>query len=969
MSCPSPTSHPSHPAYTLLDEAPLPLWNAQASLLRHHTGARVLSIRCPDDNKTFGIFFPTLPHDDTGLPHILEHCVLCGSEKFPVKEPFKELLKTSLQTYLNAYTYPDRTCYPVASRNLRDFHNLVDVYLDAVFFPRLHPAVLGQEGWRPQWTAQDSLEIQGVVFNEMKGVYASPDARLQELEQRSLLPDTCYRFDYGGDPAAIPNLDFEAFSAFHRRFYHPANAFVGFYGDDDPLERLVRLDAVLSRVPPGEPAPPPELQPGWGFTRKVHATYPTSDDSDEGVFCQLSWLLPGETQDLAASQSTALAAHLLLHSPASPLRLALLESGLGDDILGHAALHLRQPTFSAGLRGVEPGDESRVFSLILHTLHTLARDNFRPDLIEGCLNSTEFSLREMNSSARGLGALNTGLSAWILGGDPLDTLRPEQRLAALRKDWENNPRLFADWIRDHLLDNPHRVEITLRPDPALAARELEAANSRLHALAEHYHRDPDALAAARALADSVDAFQNTPDSPAALASLPRLHLPDVTPPLAGPRLTSGRLGPTELCFTHLDSAGILYTHLAFDFSAIPLEELPLLPLYARCLVELGAGDLDHLAFPEQVACHTGGISHQFETHHTHDGSPDLTVFLLQGKCLQTHIPRLIHLLSLLLASPRLGPPERVRQILLEERATEESDLLHRGNRIVSTRLRAALRPSERAIEEMGGINYLFALRHLETLDAAELRDRLLSLHHRLVHRRGLRLHFAGDPNCVDAALKHAEGLLLPLPDLPIAPRAPWPLLNLSREGLAVVSPVNFVGLAHNLPLPANGSELPACIAIARKLLNSDYLWERVRMRGGAYGVSWSCNPSTGHSVFTSYRDPHIDRTLDTYRSSADWLRTLALDPDAWEQVKIGALGNDPPRKASREAFLSFFRHMTGQTDERRLRRWHELHATVPRQLLDVADLLHETFLQPGHVSILGGRDSLRASGLSPLDVL
>jgi Zn-dependent M16 (insulinase) family peptidase len=964
------TSSPAaHPAYTLLKTEFLPLWNATGSLYLHRSGARVLSISCADDNKTFGIFFPTLPYDHTGLPHILEHCVLSGSEKYPVKEPFKELIKTSLQTYLNAYTYPDRTCYPVASRNLRDYHNLVDVYLDAVFFPRLTPEVLGQEGWRPQWNRKGELEIQGVVYNEMKGVYASPDARLQELEQHCLYPDTLYRFDYGGSPAHIPDLDHDRFVAFHRTYYNAANAFVGFYGDDDPLQRLEKLDEVLSRVPPGEPAALPELQAGWGHTRRVQEFYPASEEGDEGVFCQLNWLLPGLCSDTLAGQNAALVAQLLLQSPASPLRLALLESDLGEDVLGHVGLHLRQPSFSAGLRGVEPENTEKVFALILETLEQLARDNFRPDLIEGCLNTTEFNMREMNTSARGLTALNTALFGWMQGCDPLDTLRPEQRVAHLRQTWEQNPRCFADWIRDNLLNNPQRCEIVLAPDVALEEKEAEQEQDRLRALAAQYAANADANAEAQALATAVERFQNTPDSPESLAMLPRLQLDDVTPPSPGAPLETGTVEGVDVWTSPVDSAGILYVNLAFDIHSVPLEDLPLLPLYGRCLTELGAGDLGHLAFNEQVACHTGGISQQFETAECLRPGETLAAFLLHGKCLRGKIPQLFRLLADLLRAPHLGPAERVRQLLLEEKANEEADLVQRGNRVVTLRLRAALSSMERPIEEMGGISYLQALRRFENCDAEKLVHRLRDLHARIVRRSGFTLHFGGDPDCIQDAQREAQRILDAVPAGDLLPRAQWPLLPAMAEGLVVASPVHFVGLATRLPV--EGEEVHASMTIAKRLLGTDYLWERVRMKGGAYGVSWTFNPGNGHCFFSSYRDPQVHDTLNVYRASADWLRALDLTTSALEQVKIGAMGAEPPRKPSRDTYQAFYHRLVSLTHARRIQRWEQMRATEAKDLRHCGDLLRDALAQQQLVSVLGGKSGLSASAtaLQLIDVM
>lgn len=951
-------SAPSHPAYTLLDVRELPIWDGVGYVYRHERGTRVLSICGRDPNKTFGIVFPTYPTDHTGLPHILEHSVLCGSERFPVKEPFKEMLKSSLQTFLNAFTYPDRTCYPVASQNRRDFYNLMDVYLDAVFFPRLTPAVLGQEGWRLQRNPRGELEYQGVVFNEMKGVYSSPDARMDELAQQSLFPDTLYRFDYGGHPAHIPELTFERFARFHREAYHPANALVGFYGDDDPVVRLEKLDEALSRVPAATAPSPPVPQRGWASTRRIEAGYPASEAGDEGVFCQLNWLLEGDTTDHMARQTAGLASHLLLNTPASPLRLDLLKSGLGDDLLGGSMLHLLQPAFSAGLRGVKPGNEEKVFQTVLKSLERVAEKNFRPDLIEGALNQSEFQMREMNSSAKGLHAILTAIQPWQYGGDPLDALDPEPRLEALRQAVDDNPRLFADWIGAHLLDNPNRTEVMLRPDFALADWEREREAAELRRAEEEMRRDPEREEDMKRLVAEVEAFQLNPDAPEHLAALPRLTLDDVPALAPPPAFEVEKADGVELSRSYVKSNDILYLQLAVDYRHLSIDELHLLPLYSRCLTELGAGGLDHLQFNEQVACHTGGISARFETTETYRPDRPLAVMLLKTKCLRSKTDILFDLVAAMLTAPRLGPAKRVRQLLQEERANEEADMVQSGNEVVALRLKASMSGMERASEEMDGVNYLRALRELEKLPAEELRERLVALHGKLIHRAGLRLHTGGETACLLEAKAGIDRLLAALPEGSNAPPGDWPVLDAAdREGLRISSSVQYVGMATRLPEGGPASHFSHFVA--QRLLNNDYLWERVRMQGGAYGSSSSFSHLNGQFVFTSFRDPHVKQTLDIYRNAGTWLAGLKLDSRELEQAVIGTLGKlDPPERPSSLVSKTFFRHLLGLRHKQRLEFWRQIRGTGPEHLRAFGALLAEQMDRHHRVSVLGGSTAL-----------
>lgn len=963
-----------YPGFTLLRHQSLPLQNAEGFLYEHRSGARVLSLVCPDDNKVFGITFRTPRGDHTGLPHILEHSVLCGSDRFPVKEPFKELLKTSLQTYLNAFTYPDRTCYPVASCNLTDFHQLMDVYLDAVFFPRLSPAVLGQEGWRLQKGSSGDYEFQGVVYNEMKGVYASADSRWEDMAHKAIFPDSLYHFDYGGAPEHIPELTFEAFQRFHREHYHPANAFVYFYGDDDPAERLARLDAVLSRVPPGPVPPPVALQPAWNGTRRLENSYPAGEHDDEGIFASLHWLLPGTCLDRDELLLAGMVNHLLTRTPASPLRIALLESGLGEDMIGGLNTHLLQPFTAFGLRGVDPGQEDLVIDCVLQHLETIAREGFRTDLIEGAFNSTEFYFREQNTGGtpKGLVTMLQALNPWINGGDPLEALCMDTAIRALRARWADEPGLFTDWIRHYLLDNPARALVITRPDDTLESRELAAEAARIAAFTTEFARNPDAEAANQALVDAVESFQTTPDSAEALATLPQLRLSDVKHFTPDPPLAQTSIRDVPVLSHTLDSAGILYIDLLLDIRDLDTTELPLLSLYSRCLTELGTRRLDHIRFNEQLACHTGGLSAQIETSETLTPGGLYAELMLRVRTLHEKIPASIDLLKQMLTEPLLGPPERVRQLLLEEKANEEANLIHSGSRVIGMRLLAGFSRAERASEEAGGLRYLEALRTWEHESMEALTERLQALHRRLIRTAALKIHLGGQAEGLRTAQAELPGLLDALPRGEAPGSCTWtPLENVTREGLVMPSAVNFVGLATRLPQTGAGPQ-HASLQVATRLLRNDYLWDHIRVRGGAYGASCSCNRLNGVFSFTSYRDPHVERSLETYKHAAQWLAALDLSGGDLEQAVIGALGSlVRPRHPADESYVALMRHLTGFTAAHRRQQWEEVRTTSAADLRRIGQELLGALETDARVCVLGSRTRLAppALGLSLREIM
>ncbi|MGA0334593.1 MAG: hypothetical protein ACO3NW_11670, partial [Kiritimatiellia bacterium] len=654
-------------------------------------------------------------------------------------------------------------------------------------------------------------------------------------------------------------------------------------------------------------------------------------------------------------------ASLLLNSPASPLRQALLDSGLGEEIIGGPLLYLRQPAFCAGLKGVEEEDATQVFECVLECLEKVAAENFRPDLIEGLLHMQEFQMRELNLSNKGLSAILQAVQPWIYGGNPLQALQPEPLLENLREKLKDNPRLFADWIRENLLDNPSRLELTLSPDPELAALEAAEESETLQDLERYFSENPEARRSAEELAAAVETFQNTPDSVEATAKLPKLTLADISPLPPPPPFHQDQSAEVAQSSTEVPSNQIAYLQFAFDFKHLTLEELSLLPLYSRCLTELGTDELDQVAFNEQISCHSGGIQVNFETSHTYREGELLAVMMLKTKCLGSRIDPLLNLLEAMLNRPRLGPADKIHQLLLEERSNEEADLIQSGNQVVTLRLRAAYSPMERATEEMDGICYLMRLRELEKLQPEALLEQITSLHQRLISQRNLRFHAGGDAETLEQIRPKCDAFLRSLPAGESVPAQDWKRLNLAApEGLCTASPVQFVGLATRLDLSATENHFSHFVA--QRLINNDYLWERVRMKGGAYGSSCSYSHLDGTLCFSSYRDPHLDQTLTLYLQAGDWLKSLSLDREALEQAVIGTLGKmSPPEKPSSTVSKSFFRHLIGLEHSRREQFWREIQETTSDHLAAYGEALQQAVDRETRICVLGGESALNAS--------
>lgn len=774
--------------FQLVDERYVAEIKSQARLYRHvQTGAQLLSLINDDENKVFGITFRTPPKDSTGVAHILEHSVLCGSRKYPVKEPFVELLKSSLKTFLNAFTYPDKTCYPVASQNTQDFYNLIDVYLDAVFFPNLTPEVLMQEGWHFEAESESSpLTIQGVVFGEMKGVYSSPDSVLGETTQQSLFPDNTYGLDSGGNPRDIPRLTFEAFKAFHENYYHPSNARVYFWGDDDPDERLRLVDAYLQQFQAKKIDSTIAIQQPFSSPRYIEKKYASSEPSEtDRAMVTVNWLLP-EVTDPQTTLAFQILDHALLGTPASPLRKALIDSGLGEDLTGAGVeTDLRQMYFSTGLKGIDRNRAEDVETLITKELQALVDQGIPRDLLDASLHSTEFHLREANTGSypRGLIFMLQSLRSWLYDADPLGPLAFEKPLESIKAKVREGG-YFEKLIRDHLLENPHRSRVLLVPDPEEGARrdaqEQQFLSERRKGLTDDDVRQ--VMEQARHLKER----QQTPDSEEALATIPTLSIEDL--PRLGKRIAQERLplGTQEeaVCFHDQNTFGIAYLDIAFDMSVVPQQDIPLLPLFGRALLETGTAQQDFVTLSRRISANTGGIWPDMFLSTTQQGTTSAW-FMLRGKAMLDKGEELTRIMREVLQSARFEDRERIRQLLLEEKAQMEMGIIPSGHGMVDARIRSRYSEAAWLSEQTGGISYLFFVRDLlsrfEEMWPSVL-ERLQGLRRRLFNQRHIRVNITLDEAGLGQFKPHVEALFHELPNERVETQTWDRSVDLTSEG-------------------------------------------------------------------------------------------------------------------------------------------------------------------------------------------
>ena len=934
-----------------------------AQIYRHRkTGAEILSLINKDENKVFAIVFRTPPADATGVAHILEHSVLCGSRKYPLKEPFVELLKGSLQTFLNAFTYPDKTCYPVASQNLQDFYNLIDVYLDAVLYPRLTPDTLQQEGWHFELEdPAQPLSYKGVVFNEMKGAYSSPDRILAEYSQQSLFPDHPYGLDSGGHPREIPNLTFEQFQAFHRKYYHPSNSRIYFSGDDPPEERLRLVDAYLKDFEPLSVASEIPLKEAFTEPRRITRPFAVTDAKARGMLT-VNWLL-AETTDMEANLTLRMLNYVLLGMPASPLRKALIDSGLGEDLAGVGLEEeLRQMYFSTGLKGIGVNDAERVETLISDTLARLAREGIDPLTVEAAVNTIEFRLRENHSGSypRGLLFLLRSLTSWLHGGDPVAPLAFEAPLSAVKARLASDPSFLPALIDRFFLKNRHRTTLILHPDPTLSAQEEAEETERLAAVQTTMSREE--LGAVVVRTHDLRQRQGTPDSPEALATIPMLRLSDLEKQNKAVPLSRMERDDAEILYHDLFTGGILYLDLGFNLHGLPQQYLPYVRLFGRALLEMGTETEDFVTLTQRISRKTGGIAPKAFSSPVRGRTEAASWIFLRGKVMKERTPELFGILRDVLLTVRLDNRDRFRQMVLEEKARQEEKLVPEGHHLVNLRLRAHFSEADWVVEQMQGVSYLAFLHDLVRMvdeDWPGVLLRLEEIRNRLVNRRCLLANVTGDKAAWQDGEPRLAEFLGFLPSAP-APTVGWsPHAFPEGEGLTIPTQVNFVGKGVNLY--DVGYRFHGSARVITRYLRTAWLWDRVRVQGGAYGAFCLFSHLSGVLTFLSYRDPSLLKTLEAFDQTAEFLRTVDLTGKELTKSIIGAIGEmDAYLLPDAKGFTSMVWHLTGETAKTRQLVRDEVLGTTATDFRSFGKVL-QGVKERGIVKVLGSSSAIQAA--------
>lgn len=916
----------THPAFQQLRRHPVPALRLEFQEYRHTvTGARHLHLAADDPHNAFMVAFLTVPQDSTGVAHILEHTALCGSRRYPVRDPFFMMIRRSLNTFMNAFTSSDWTAYPFASQNKKDFNNLLDVYLDAAFFPLLNESDFAQEGHRLEFAQpadpQSELLFKGVVFNEMKGALSSPVQRLGQELQRRLFPTTTYHHNSGGDPTVIPDLTLAQLRAFHARHYHPSNAIFLTYGDIPAAEHQERFETQALhqfQALPLNLAIPDERRYTAPVTDLIHYPLDGSDDLSDQTHIVLAWLL-GPITDPLATLRARLLSDVLLDNSSSPLRHALETSQLGTSpspLCGFDTA-TREATFVCGLEGSNPESAEAVEQLIFDVLQQVTAQGAPQEAIDAALHQLELSEREITGDGfpYGLRLIMEALTPAIHGGDPLPALDSDPLLEQLRVE-SRDPDFIPRLVRQLLLDNPHQVRLTMAPDAELSAKQAAAEQERLAAIRAGLSAADQArlVEQARILAER----QQRQDDP---EQLPKVGLEDVPLELKIAEGVQRPLGELPAAWYAQGTNGMVYLQAILDLPALEPEELDVLPLFCACLSEVGSAGHDYRATQARQAAVTGGLSARANVRGGVDDVRQVKgVMVLAGKALARNQAVLSDLLWETLTSARFDELPRLRELVAQIRAHREEGVTDHGHLLALAAATSSLNPVAALNHRWDGLAGLKQLKALDdTLDhpdaLAAFAQRLERLRDRLqaAPRQLLVVSEAERQEAIAEALAvHWQNGASFATPFTLNPPAASP----TRLGFSVNTQVNFCAKAYPTVAP-NHPDAPA-LHVLGDFLRNGYLHRAIREQGGAYGGGAGYHPDSGAFRFHSYRDPRLAETLADFDRALDWLHTHPHPARTLEEAILGVIAAiDKPGSPAGEAISAFFGSLFGRTPEQR----------------------------------------------------
>ena len=938
--------------------------NGTAYEMKHEkSGARLIYIDSPDSNKVFNIAFRTTPHNSTGVAHIMEHSVLCGSRKFPLKEPFVELVKGSLNTFLNAMTYPDKTMYPVASKNDKDFHNLMDVYLDAVFYPRVREdaEIVMQEGWHYELeNADDELTYKGVVFNEMKGVYSSPDSVLERQMMRELFPDTTYGVDSGGDPDYITDLTYEEFQEFYRVHYHPSNSYIFLYGDMNIEEQLAFLnDEYLSHFDAIEVHTEVALQAP--FTEGKVVSYPYSvgseEPTDNRTLHSFAYVLPDVTPE--HSLAFEVLTHALLTSPAAPLKQALVKAGIGSDVSGYYLDSIRQPMWTVQATGSNLDKQADLQRIVESTLQELCDKGLDKELLEASLNSIEFALRESDFGGRpiGLAYIIRMMDNWLYDNDPLELLHYEEALTNIRNGLAGT--YFEDLIRHSILNNNHKVLVSIYPERGL--QERKDAEVKEHLAAVKANMTKEEIDAIVEQTKRLKIRQETPDSDEALASIPLLELSDLNPNMEAVERRESKIGNTTVHFVPTFTKGINYVGLYFKLNCLTEDDLFYADILSDILGRVDTSERGYEALAKDINMNLGGLSSDI-TAISKDGKRDefTPLMIVRAKALHSKLPDLCRLINEVVQKADYSDDQRLTELVQESKAIWDNEAFRRGNSIVSQRVMAQVSAVGK-FRDNGNLGYYQKISELASNPAALplLPEKLAEVARKIFRANNVDIMFVGE----EGELEAFENLMKPLVETWDTTELSNDVLQITRlsgnDGIVTAGKVQYVAQGGNFI--DHGFKHVGPMSVLETILRYEYLWIRIRVQGGAYGA-FANFYDDGNMIFCSYRDPNLLETLDVYKELPQYLRDFTLTDREMRKYIIGTMSSlDLPMTPALRGPRAMGMYFSGAKLEDKVEFRKQVIACKPEDIVALADVV-EPVLNDNHICTMGNEQKIKDAG-------
>ena len=885
--------------YDLIKEEELKGIQSKGYLMRHKkSGARVLLIENDDENKVFSIGFRTPPSDSTGVPHIMEHSVLCGSKNFPAKDPFVELVKGSLNTFLNAMTYPDKTVYPVASCNDKDFQNLMHVYMDAVLYPNIyeHEETFRQEGWSYKLdSADDKLSYNGVVYNEMKGAFSSPEGVLDRVVLNTLFPDTSYANESGGDPEVIPELTYEQFLDFHRTYYHPSNSYIYLYGDMDMEEKLCWLDREYlchyeKKVVDSEI----HLQEAFSEMKELEMPYSIASDESEDENTYLSYnKVIGTSLDRELYLAFEILDYALLSAPGAPLKTALTDAGIGQDIMGSYDNGIYQPIFSVIAKNADADQKDKFIEVIENVLTDIVKNGMDQKALEAGINYHEFRYREADfgNYPKGLMYGLQIMDSWLYDDDkPFIHIEALDTFAFLKK--QVGTRYYEDLIQKYLLDNTHGAIVIVKPEKGRTARmdaELDAKLPEYKAsLGDEEIREMVSRT------KKLEEYQSEPESEEALERIPVLNREDISREIDPIFNEEMNLAGVPVVFHEIETNGIGYVDVMFDLSGVSAEELPYVGILQSVL---GIIDTENYGYGElfnEINMHTGGIGTSLELYNDVTNIREKVfkaTFEIKGKALYPKLEKTFEMMGEILTASKLNDTKRIKEILAMTKSRLSMKFQSSGHTTAALRALSYASPSAKFKDMTNGIDFYQKIvdlsEHFEE-EKESITATLINLTKKLFRPDNMMISYTASKEGMDGLEKMianlSERLYKEVPE-----ETPCIIhCEKKNEGFKTASKVQYVARTGNFI--DNGAAYTGALQILKVILSYDYLWQNIRVKGGAYGCMSNFN-RIGEGYFVSYRDPNLKRTIEVYEGIVDYLKNFTVSDRDMTKYIIGTISN------------------------------------------------------------------------------